>query len=155
MAKPEQIQWMERVFGVSFGTDTPDEDEDRPPLSAPSRPLLPIWVAAKEALDSDIDKLQRALREDGDEGLLQIAEYGLHKVTNGQSVKLMAALREADSAKTDKAVTAAYDAVQSFRNFLASSPGVDVIEDNPLDVNVPVRAKLGAALDQLARAMQG
>jgi hypothetical protein len=155
MAKSEQIQWIERILGISLGTDTADEDEDRPPLSVPNQPLLPIWVAAKEDLDSDINKLQRALRQDGDEGLLQIAEYGLHKVTQGQSVRLIAALREADSAKTGEAVTTAYDAVQSFRNFLASSPGVDVIEDNPLDVNVPVRAKLGAALDQLARAMQG
>jgi hypothetical protein len=162
MAGPtdEQRAWVQRVLGIGFDAEDDEdladiaEDTQTPPLAIPGQPLMPLWVAAKEDLDGDIDTLQRALRADGDEGLLQIAEYGLHRVTEGNSVKLMAALRDADSLKTEDAVATAYDAVRAFQTFLAASPGVDIIEDNPVDVNVPVRAKLGAALDQLARAMQ-
>jgi hypothetical protein len=172
-ATNEQRAWIQRVLGLSFAAMGTDEDEtedfeiedheiedistepEKPQLlSIPKQPLLPIWVAAKVDLDGDIDKLQRALREDGDEGLLQIAEYGLHKVTEGNSVKLMVALRDADSAKNEKAIAKVYDAIQAFRAFLTNSESVDIIEDNPVDVYVPVRAKLGAALDQLARTIE-
>src|SRR5271166_1512601 len=121
-ATDEQRAWMQRVFALDLGVEVDEEPDEGPeveteeyeiedvsvgpqkppPLSVPKQTLLPIWVAAKEDLDGDIDKLQRALREDGDEGLLQIAEYGLHKVTEGNSVTLMAALRDADSAKNEK-----------------------------------------------------
>jgi hypothetical protein len=175
----EQREWVRRVLGIDFGieaeededdTDEPDLADDdfeaeeleevsvgphKPSLSVPKQSLLPIWIAAKEDLDGDIDKLQRALRDDGDEGLLRIAEYGLHKVTDVNSVRLMVALREADSVKSSEAVAKAYDAVQAFRSFLASSSGVEIIEDNPVDVDVPVRKKLGTALEQLAGAMEG
>lgn len=166
----EQRIWVAHVLDIDFGDDDgiePEDEEmeaeefeeissgpDKPALSVPRTPLLPIWIEAKEDLDTDIDTLQRKLRADGDEGLLRIAEYGLHKVTEGNSVRLMAALRDADSAKSPEAVAKAYDAVQAFRTFL-TTPGVDVIEDNPVDVDVPVRRKLGKALDQLTSAMQG
>ncbi|MDE2005734.1 MAG: hypothetical protein KGI51_04135 [Rhodospirillales bacterium] len=173
-------EWVRRVLGVTFdvepgseadglddlGLDDDDEVEAEeledisatpapPRLRIPTRPLLPIWISKKEELDGAIDRLQRALRDDGDEGLLRIAEYGLYKVTEGNSVRLMAALREADTAKSTEAVAKANAAVAAFRSFLASSPGVDIIENNPVDVAVPVRKTLGEALDELSGAMAG
>ncbi len=179
-AADERRDWVRRVLGVALGDDSASEtdalddlgldDDDEveaeeledigatpepPRLRVPTQPLLPIWIAKKEELDGDIDRLQRALRDDGDEGLLRISEYGLYKVTEGNSVRLMAALREADAAKSNEAVAKAYAAVAAFRTFLASSPGVDIIENNPVDVPVPVRETLHAALDELSSAMAG
>ena len=148
MADPfDQRDWVQRVLDVSVGIGAA--------AKGPSVPLLPIWVDAKEELDGDIDKLQRALRDDGDEELSAIADYGLHGVTNGQSVRLMAALRDADSQKSNEALATAADAVQAFRDFLGASPGISVIEENPFDLKVPVRAKLGGALDEISKAMRG
>lgn len=179
-AADDRRDWVRRVLGVTLGdasgaeTDVIEElgldDDDEveaeeleaisgtpepPRLRVPTQKLLPIWIAKKEELDGAIDRLQRALRDDGDEGLLRIAEYGLYKVTEGNSVRLMAALREVDATKSNEAVAKAYAAVAAFRTFLASSSGVDIIENNPVDVPVPVRETLRAALDELSSAVAG
>ena len=148
MAKPmEQRDWVMRVLSVEVGLGAA-----APALSAP---VLPIWTDAKEDLDADIEKLQQALKASGDEDLRDIAEFGLHGVTRNQSVRLVAALRDADSAKSGEAIAKAYDAAKSFLDFLAASPGVDVIEQNPLGIPVPMRAKLGAALNQIMHTLEG
>ena len=64
--------------------------------------------------------------------------------------QLMAALREADSGR-DGALPKVRDAVQDYRDFLDAAPIVDLIEDNPFGVSVPLRKMLGAALAELER----
>jgi hypothetical protein len=43
------------------------------------------------------------------------------------------------------------DAVHSYRDFLDGAPIVDLIENNPFGVTVPMRATLGGALKELER----
>ncbi|HSI59447.1 MAG TPA: hypothetical protein VLA16_17930 [Ideonella sp.] len=135
--------WMQRVLGVSG--ETP-----RAPAAGPRPMLSPIWMEAKEEVDAGISRLQDALRQTADDDLLQIAEYGLYGATQGESVKLMAALRVADGG-SDEGLAKVLDAVSDYRDFLDGAPIVELIEDNPFGVKVPLRRTLGAALDELER----
>jgi hypothetical protein len=140
---PEKRAWITRVLGFSFAK-TQGGGRPRPKL-------LPIWMDAKERVDSGIEKLQHALRDADDEDLAQIAEFGLYGATEGETVRLMAALREADTG-ADGALDKLREAVSDYRDFLEGAPIVDLIEDNPFGVAVPLRHTLGAALDELERA---
>ena len=136
MARDDQVKWVH---------DTLDYDVKE--AASWGGKLAPIWTGAKERADQGFDALQRALRDAGDPDLIQIADYGLHGVTDRQSVPLMTALMEADSGNgTDKLVVA----IERFRNFLDGSPIVDLLEDNPFGVAIPLRKELGTALDVIA-----
>jgi hypothetical protein len=139
----EKRAWLRRFLGINF--DAPKTG------SGPRTPLLPIWVAAKEEADAGISRLQDALRGREDEDLDAIAEYGLHGATTGQAVQLMVALREADAKTSPETLAKVVDAVDDFRDFLDGAPIVDLIEDNPFGIHVPLRATLGPALDELER----
>jgi hypothetical protein len=134
--------WVRTVLGVITDPNAP---------AGPREKLLPIWVAAKESADEGITKLQNALRDRDDEDLNAIVAYGLYGATAGESVGLMAALREADGKGTVGAYAKVIDAVADFRDFLDGAPIVDLIEANPFGVKVPLRATLGPALQQIAR----
>lgn len=144
MVTNEQSKWVERVLGVAAPL----------PAAFPSGPrpkLLPLWTDAKEDVDAGIGKLQAALKATGDEDLLQIVEYGLYGATTGQAVRLIAALRDADAKDEPGTRAKAAGAIASYRDFLAGAPIVDLIEDNPFGVTVPLRRVLGGALDELDR----
>jgi hypothetical protein len=144
MANPaEQAKWVERVLGFSLPP---------PPAAARKRPaLLPVWVAAKDRVDGAIGKLQDELRSREDEALDAIVNFGLYGVTTGQSVALMAALRDADAAGTPEAYAKAVDAVVDFREYLEGAPIVGLLENNPF-APVPLRATLNPVLAALQKA---
>jgi hypothetical protein len=141
MADERQREWIARVLGVACGEGL---------ASAPRPKLLPIWVAAKDEIDSAITRLQEALVATRDDDLLQIAEYGLYGATGGENVALMAALREAD-AGDDEALQRVRDAARDYQAFLAGAPMVQLVEENPFGVPVPLRKRLGDALAELER----
>ena len=143
MATNEQSKWVERVLGVAMPMAAPP--------SGPRAKLLPVWIDAKEDVDAGIGKLQAALKATQDEDLQQIVEYGLYGATTGQAVRLMAALRDADASNDPAMLKKLGGAVASYREFLAGAPIVDLIEDNPFGVTVPLRRVLGGALDELER----
>lgn len=151
---------VKQIVAVGGGTATPPSDQlSEEPASDPGtvsqdgrrEPLLPIWLEAKEQADQGIGRLQDTLRQVDDEDLNTIVDYGLYGATTGQSVKLMAALRDADHEGSPEALANVLRAVDAFRDFLAGAPIVDLIEENEFGVNVPLRQTLGAALDQLER----
>lgn len=90
MANQEQTAWIARVLGVSVTLPS------QPPV--PAGELLAQFRDAKDAVDAGISKLQAALRDTGDEDLVQVADYGLYGMTSGQGVTLMKALMELHSA---------------------------------------------------------
>lgn len=138
MADAAQQAWVLRVLGIG-GEATP---------GGPRPKLLPIWMEAKETVDAGIDKLQSALRAEADEDLEQIAEFGLFGASEGENVRLMVALREADGGNP-KGLEKVLDAVEDYEAFLDGAPIIDLIEDNPFGVKVPLRQTLGAALKEL------
>ncbi len=137
-------------------TEEEDAEEDAPPptLKQPTKPLLPIWVEAKDEADAEIGKLQDRLRETEDEDLTQIADYGLYGATTGQGVKLMAALRDADSTKSPDALRKLLAAVEDYEDYMdgAGSELFDLIEQNDFR-SVPLRAILRPALDAITKQL--
>jgi hypothetical protein len=146
--------WVLRVLGVALPPLTVTAPTTAPTAPAP-RPadLLPLWVAAKEQVDSAISQLQDALKTTGDVDLQQIAEFGLHGVTRNQNVQIMAALREM-AAGTPAGPEKLAAAVDDFRELLAG-PLPDLLEDTPFGVTVPLRTILRPALDRLEAALGG
>jgi hypothetical protein len=142
MATDEQRGWATQVLGVAFGSAAAQ-------TGAQGGALMPIWQQAKETVDAGLGRLQNAFRKTGDEDLVMIADYGLYGVTQGQNVKLMAAIMDADSTKSPAALKKLAKAAQSYRAFLDGAPVVDLIEKNPFGVSVGMRQTLGAALTEL------
>jgi hypothetical protein len=141
MADASQQDWVKRVLGIDIAGA---------PQSKGGGKLTPIWLDAKGAVDAGIGKLQDALRNADDEDPQQIAEFGLYGATQGETVRLMAALRDADGGGAE-ASPKLLDAVHDYRDFLEGAPIVDLIEDNPFGVAVPLRKTLGAALAERER----
>jgi len=141
--------WIRRVLGVDVKTGAAVSSRIGDGAAVRGK-LLPIWMDAKEEVDAGISRLQQALREFDDEDLNQIAEFGLFGATEGETVQLMVSLREADSG-TEGALRKVRNAVADYRDFLDGAPIVDLIEDNPFGVAVPLRKVLGVALDQIER----
>lgn len=144
--------WVRRVLGVEIGMKTAEASTTDPPSVGLDK-LLPLWMDAKETIDRGIDQLQRALMSTNDSDLVQIAEYGLNGATSGQMTRLMVAIRDIGSGVTPEARAKVADAVEGFRGFLAGSPIVTLLEENPFGVAIPLRATLGSALDQIDRAI--
>lgn len=141
-------EWVSTVLQVDFGPR-------RATAPGPRPKLLPIWTDAKDRADAFIGKLQDALREQEDDDLTSIAEFGLYGVTTGQAVRLMAALRDADSKGSVEAYEAVREMVEDYQDYLDGAPIVDLVENNPFGVPVPLRATLEPALDELERLAAG
>ena len=142
-----QDEWVKRVLGVTVPRGQPAATA----AAAKKPPLMPIWRDAKEEVDVGIGRLQDALRALDDDDLNTIVEYGLYGATEGQSVRLIAALTDNDSNRSPQSLRKVAKAVGEFRDFLASAPIVTLIEDNPFGVKVGLRDTLGAALAELAK----
>lgn len=115
------------------------------------------WQEASETIDGQIAKLQSALRNSGTEELIEIAEFGLNGVTGNFKVPLMAAIRNVDGAATGdrtKVISSALKVIKGFQNHIDSDEGVLVVDENPFGVPVTIRETLGAALGQLASALE-
>ena len=129
--------WVARVLGARVPERGTGE----------GKPLLPLWLDAKEEVDGAIGRLQGRLRGFNDPDLTRIAEFGLNGITGRASVGLMVALREADARSADPGARKKLaDAVASYRTFLEGSPAVALIDANPFDVSVSLRTTLGGAL---------
>ena len=118
------------------------------------------WMEASDEVDEQITALQRKLREQDDEELHEIAEFGLNALTGNFKVPLMAALRDLDSANDDSlpgAAKKARDIVVKFKAHVASSPQIAACDDNPWssDCKVTIVSTLGGALDEMDKALAG
>jgi hypothetical protein len=130
------------------------------PEAAPAEPaavvdVLGIWREAKESVDDGISKLQSALRGYGVPALERIAEFGLNGVTEGNQTALAKALfdfRAATGADRPRFASALAAQVGTYAQFLSSDPVIELVENNPCGVAVPLRATLGGALREIAKA---
>jgi hypothetical protein len=152
---PAREDWIRRVLGVELskgrlGAAAPVRAARNVPAK-PRAPLMPIWVKAKEEVDVGIGRLQNVLRGFDDGDLNAITEFGLYGVTDRANVRLMTALTEADLGASPEALRRVVDAVGEFRAFLDVAPIVELLENNPFGVQVPMRRTLEAALAELER----
>lgn len=120
--------------------------------------LTDIWRTAKEQTDAGVTGLQTALKSHRSSALDRIADAGLNGITEGNSVAMMRALMDYDSAAADsraKASATVLKQVDAYRTFLSGSTVLDLVENNPFGVPVAIKAPLTAALDNIAGAVSG
>ncbi len=143
----DKQEWVKRVLGIDvFGAAEPGAN-----VAARSMPpLLPIWNEAKDRVDAGLEKLQAAMRNDEDEDVRFIGQYGLLGIGGVQNVALIAALMEADKSGTPSARAKVQKAVAAYGGFL-NNPVIELVESNGLGVSVPLRAILGPALAAIAQ----
>ena len=143
-----QGDWVQGVLGYRIRAAA----KDPAPRAAPGAVrLLGVWSKAKDEVDVAIGKLHAAMRATGDVDLVMLAEHGMYVGMKGEAVRLMTALMKAEGAPTPQAMAALGVAIENFQDHLDGSILVDLIEDNPFGVSVPVRQTLGAALADLRR----
>ncbi len=121
-----------------------------------TQPLVPVWQGARDTVNDQLGRLQAAMRNHGMPLFARIADKGLNGVTERHLVPLQIALIEMDQAQGEARAAAAALArrrVDAMRAFLQSNPVLPLLEANPLKVPVTVRATLGAALDDISRAL--
>ena len=117
---------------------------------------MPLWQRARDAAVGQIGQLQSAMRDSGHPVLTRIADQGLNAITQRLQVGLQVALMEFDSAAPAARVRArlqARRAIGDFRTFLDGSGALDLLERNPLGVNVTIRNTLSSALDAVERVI--
>lgn len=117
--------------------------------------LLAIWREAKEAVDTRLGALRRALLDEDDPDFARLADSGLFALGTRQNVTLMASLNAFRSAPPDALAEPAArvrEAVRAYGQLLTTSPIPKVVDENPFGVDVKLRATLGAALARLVAA---
>lgn len=114
--------------------------------------LLPMWTSAKDEIDPQLDALTTAMRGSGLPLFERIADAGLHAITKGQFVALQSALMSYDQTANDAKQDAAKpvrQAIQAMRDFLTGEAAIGLLEKNPFGIDLPLKARLGAALDRI------
>ncbi|MFA3916679.1 hypothetical protein [Ruegeria hyattellae] len=113
-----------------------------------------IWRDAKEGIDASITQLQSVIKGFSDPVLDRIAKSGLNGVTEGNQTALSKAMLEFEAAKgadRKKAAKALASQAAAYKQFLENDPVIELCENNPFNVNLPIRKKLGGALAKIAR----
>jgi hypothetical protein len=144
-----QDEWISRVLGVARRATGAQQAGSPDPLS--------VWRDAKEEVDGRLSALARELRTYGDVDFDQIANRGLYGLTGGgQNVALMAALTSYNGAAGEKrqaAAAAVRKAVGAYQSFLQASSLVDVLDENPFDVEIGLFSTLNGALRQISASL--
>jgi hypothetical protein len=150
VATKEQNAWIKQALGIDVGGQD---------AASPAIDVSTLWREAKEATDQRLGLLAGKLRDTGDPDLVRIADFGLFGISGGGkgvNVALNKAMIEYAGSGTDKRPHAAQQlrkAVQQYRATLASNEAVRLVDNNPFGVNVAVATTLGAALEQIERAL--
>lgn len=114
------------------------------------------WIEAIETVDAQIAKLQAVLREQADEDLAAIAEFGLPALTGDFKAPMMAAVIDVDRAAREglpRLARRARSLAQSFAEYLDEAETVAVTDDNDFGVTVTIRKTIGGALRQLEQTL--
>jgi arylsulfatase A-like enzyme len=159
----DRAAWLQRVLGFTLpaaaGQAAPGQAAAAatPAAAAGWQAARRAWDAASESVDGQIAGLQAALRQTGDDTLVEIAEFGLNGITGNFRVPLMAALMEigtGNPAAIQKTGPKALKVINDFRAHLDSSEAVKVCDGNPFGTPVSIRATLGGALAGLAASLE-
>lgn len=162
-----QSEWVRRVLGVSTGQRAARDLDPLGPLAndltAARDGLVTSRDAMTEALskaDAEIRKFQAVLKVHPDTQLKEIAgspDIGINALTGNYRVKVLAALRDIETAPQEKLPTALQNArklVAGFEDHIRTSERLDACEDNWLNLKVSVRPIIIPALSQLARSIE-
>ena len=138
---PQQLDFVETFIGGGPAGEAPD-------VTA----LADHFLDGKAEAAKSVDKLRGVLAKSDDPDTVRIADFGLDGLTDGNSVALMAALRELGSAAPGargKAAGKVASCCSAYRSFLSGDPIIAMCEDNPFVSGVRIVAPLTAALDRI------
>ena len=152
--------WVERVLGIKLGAESAVQDPAIAPSSAAAgggADVLKLWQDGKDSADSRFNTLATRLRAFDDIDLNQIADKGLYGLTSGGgTVALTKALMNYQSARgpdRTKAAGALQEALRQYRDALADSDLIDLLDGNPFGVKLDLFATLDAALKQIEASL--
>ena len=114
------------------------------------------WASAIETVDAQIAKLQAKLRDEADEDLAEIAEFGLPALTGDFKAPMMAAVMDVDRTTGDglpRVARRVRALAASFAEYLDEAETVAVTDDNDFGVTVTIRKTIGGALRQLEQTL--
>ncbi len=114
------------------------------------------WRDAIDTVNGQLDKLRGELSKVDDAELKRIADFGLNAITADHKVPLQAAIVDLDATRggdSSKAIAAAKELVEEFRDHLDTDERVEACDDNPFDVKVTIRESLDKALGQMEQML--
>lgn len=123
--------------------------------SALTEDLLDIWNAAKDSVDSQLEKFRSALAKTGDPYLTKIASGGVEKLILGPGQeyvtlqKTLFELQGADGAAQKQAGQKLLSAVKSYKQYVAGHKFIEVCDTNKLCGPLSVGKTLAEALNKL------
>jgi hypothetical protein len=155
-------QWVARVLGItaapsSDGLDGLDDFnlDDEPVEPEPVDPLA-LWSSAKDDVDAGLNALVRMLKDQDSPVLRKIADYGLHGLTDGQTVALTKALMQYRGASGEARAAASgqvLKAVTAYQTLLTGNPVFARLDANPFGVSIGLVSRLGGALADIGKAV--
>jgi hypothetical protein len=118
------------------------------------------WQTASDIVDGQISSLQQKLIATKDKELIEIANFGMNAMTGNFKVKLMASMRELQSAQGPalrKAATKALPLATGLREHLDGDPRVIACDKDAkkFGVTTTINKTLGEALAKLETALEG
>jgi hypothetical protein len=159
MPNGSQRTWVQTVLGVgaakTFDALTADLGAARAGLFDARDKLADALAKA----DAQVRKLQAVLAVYPDEQLKEIAgspDIGINALTGNYRVRVLAALRDIETATPDKLPAALKKAsilVSGFTSHIGSSDRIDACENNWLKVPVKLRETINPALADLSRGI--
>jgi hypothetical protein len=114
------------------------------------------WRDAIDTVNGQLDKLRGELVKVDDAELKRIAEFGLNAITADHKVPLQAAIVDLDATRggdSSKAIVAAKELVEEFRDHIDTDERVEACDDNPFEVKVTIRDSLDKALGQMEHVL--
>jgi hypothetical protein len=114
------------------------------------------WRDAIDTVNGQLDKLRGELVKVDDAELKRIAEFGLNAITADHRVPLQAAMVDLDATQggdSTKAIAAAKELVEEFRDHLDTDERVEACDDNPFEIKVTIRESLDKALLQMEQVL--
>lgn len=115
------------------------------------------WEVAREEVGRQIEALRSALLARSNPGLKRVAEFGFNGITGRLQVGLSTALMDLEAAAPAdraRALARARTTIDELAEFIEKDPTIALLDDNPFEVNVSIRATLGKTLKGLQNAAQ-
>lgn len=159
---PNEITQTQRAFLESFvikgsAAETAPDQVPNAAFQNAWKPAYAAWQSTSDAIDTQVAALQNVLKNLDDPVLKEIGDLGLNAITGNHRVKMLAALRDIDSAKPlpNKAmITKAAVAIKNLEAHFSSDPRIAACDNNPFGVSMSIVKSTSGALGQIKAALR-
>ncbi|MCB9664737.1 MAG: hypothetical protein H6732_11535 [Alphaproteobacteria bacterium] len=152
----EQLDLFEQLLVAAKGAGEDDEGEDVE-ITFDVAAAHQAWLDAMDTVDGQLNALASALRKEGTDEAMEVADTGLNALTGNYKVKIQGALLEAKLAKAGEAQTAALrkaaDLAEDLLELVRTDERYEAVDENPWGVKCTLRKTLGTVLETLTDAI--